>query len=158
MPTDGSADLVVTFDCLHDMTDPAGMVRAIRAALADDGTWLLVDIKAHDTYAENVERNPMASLMYGISVLELHELGAVRARRRRPRHARPVRGQGRAAGPATPASPGSARSTSTTRSTPSTRSARSVAQVGRDLLPEVGIGGVRGVEGHAVEDACRSGA
>jgi hypothetical protein len=51
------------------MTDPAGMVRAIRAALADDGTWLLVDIKAQDTYAENAERNPMASLMYGISVL-----------------------------------------------------------------------------------------
>ena len=69
MPTDGSADFVVTFDCLHDMTDPAGMVNAIRAALADDGTWLLVDIKAHDTFAENVERNPMASLMYGISVL-----------------------------------------------------------------------------------------
>jgi hypothetical protein len=69
MPTDGSADLVVTFDCLHDMTDPAGVVRAIRAALADDGTWLLVDIKAHDTYAENARRNPMASLMYGISVM-----------------------------------------------------------------------------------------
>ncbi len=69
MPTDGSADLVVTFDCLHDMTDPAGMTRAIRAALADDGTWLLVDIKAHDTYADNARRNPMASLMYGISVL-----------------------------------------------------------------------------------------
>ncbi len=69
MPADGSADLVVTFDCLHDMTDPAGMVRAIRAALADDGTWLLVDIKAHDTFAENVRRNPMASLMYGISVM-----------------------------------------------------------------------------------------
>lgn len=69
MPTDGSADLVTTFDCLHDMTDPAGMAAAIRAAIADDGTWLLVDIKAHDTFAENVERNPMASLMYGISVL-----------------------------------------------------------------------------------------
>ena len=69
MPTDGSADLVVTFDCLHDMTDPAAMVQAIRAALADDGTWLLVDIRAQDTFAENVERNPMASLMYGISVL-----------------------------------------------------------------------------------------
>jgi SAM-dependent methyltransferase len=69
MPADGSVDLVVTFDCLHDMTDPAGVVAAIRAALDEDGTWLLVDIKAHDTYAENVERNPMAGLMYGISVL-----------------------------------------------------------------------------------------
>ncbi|MEQ1786388.1 MAG: class I SAM-dependent methyltransferase [Acidimicrobiales bacterium] len=69
MPSDGSADLVVTFDCLHDMTDPAGVVKMIRAALADDGTWLLVDIKAQDTYAENVRHNPMASLMYGISVM-----------------------------------------------------------------------------------------
>ncbi len=69
MPADGSVDLVTTFDCLHDMTHPAAVVDAIRAALADDGTWLLADIKAHDTFAENARRNPMASLMYGISVL-----------------------------------------------------------------------------------------
>ena len=69
IPADGSTDLVTTFDCLHDMTDPEGMARVIRAALRDDGTWLLVDIKAQDTYAENVAKNPMASLMYGISVL-----------------------------------------------------------------------------------------
>jgi SAM-dependent methyltransferase len=75
LPADGSVDLVTTFDCLHDMTDPVGMVAAIRAALADDGTWLLVDIKAHDTYAENAERNPMASLMYGISVLSCMSSG-----------------------------------------------------------------------------------
>lgn len=69
IPDDGSCDLVTTFDCLHDMTDPAAMVRDIRAALRDDGTWLLVDIKACDTLAENVAKNPMAALMYGISVL-----------------------------------------------------------------------------------------
>jgi SAM-dependent methyltransferase len=69
MPADGSLGFVTTFDCLHDMTDPAGAVAAIRAALADDGTWLLADMKAHDTFAENVERNPMAAMMYGTSVL-----------------------------------------------------------------------------------------
>jgi SAM-dependent methyltransferase len=69
LPADGSADLVLTFDCIHDMTDPAGVASAIRGALADDGTWLLVDIKAQDTYAQNVAKNPMAPLMYGISVL-----------------------------------------------------------------------------------------
>jgi SAM-dependent methyltransferase len=69
LPGDGSADLVTTFDCLHDMTDPAGMAAAIRRSLAGDGTWLLVDIKAHDTFAENARQNPMAGLMYGISVL-----------------------------------------------------------------------------------------
>lgn len=69
LPADGSADLITTFDCIHDMTDPASVIRSIRAALDDDGTWLLVDIKAHDTFAANAARNPMASLMYGISVL-----------------------------------------------------------------------------------------
>ena len=69
LPDDGSVGFVTTFDCIHDMTDPASVIAAIRAALAPDGTWMLVDIKALDTYAENVERNPMASLMYGISVM-----------------------------------------------------------------------------------------
>ncbi len=69
MPADGSCDLVTTFDCIHDMTRPQEMMESIRAAIADDGTWLLVDIKGRDTFAENVEKNPMAALMYGISVL-----------------------------------------------------------------------------------------
>jgi len=69
LPADHSVDLVTTFDCIHDMTDPDGVAVAIRGAISDDGTWLLVDIKAHDTFAENARRNPMASLMYGISVL-----------------------------------------------------------------------------------------
>jgi 2-polyprenyl-3-methyl-5-hydroxy-6-metoxy-1,4-benzoquinol methylase len=69
LPADGSVGFVTTFDCIHDMTDPASVIGAIRAALAADGTWLLVDIKALDTYAENATRNPMAALMYGISVL-----------------------------------------------------------------------------------------
>jgi len=69
MPTDGSCDVVTTFDCIHDMTRPQEMMHSIRSAIADDGTWLLVDIKGRDSFAENVEKNPMASLMYGISVL-----------------------------------------------------------------------------------------
>ncbi len=69
MPADHSADFVTTFDCIHDMTHPFEMMESIRAALADDGTWLLVDIKALDTFEQNVRKNPMAALMYGISVL-----------------------------------------------------------------------------------------
>ena len=45
------------------------MIAAIRKAVADDGTWLLVDIKALDTFEQNARKNPMASLMYGVSVL-----------------------------------------------------------------------------------------
>jgi 2-polyprenyl-3-methyl-5-hydroxy-6-metoxy-1,4-benzoquinol methylase len=69
LPTDHSVDVVTTFDCLHDMTHPQLMVESIRSAIADDGTWLLVDIKALDTFEQNARKNPMASLMYGISVL-----------------------------------------------------------------------------------------
>ena len=69
LPSAGDVDLITTFDCIHDMTRPQQMMEAIRSALADDGTWLLVDIKARDTFAENALKNPMASMMYGISVL-----------------------------------------------------------------------------------------
>ena len=69
LPADGAFDLITTFDCLHDMTDPVSVIEAIRAALAEDGVWLLADIKAKETYEENVERNPMAALLYGTSVL-----------------------------------------------------------------------------------------
>ena len=69
MPADHSVDLVTTFDCIHDMTHPQQVMEAIRASLADEGTWLLVDIKALDTFEQNVRKNPMASLMYGVSVL-----------------------------------------------------------------------------------------
>ena len=69
MPSDHSVDLVTTFDCMHDMTHPQQMMESIRDAIGDNGTWLLVDIKALDTFEQNVRKNPMASLMYGISVL-----------------------------------------------------------------------------------------
>jgi 2-polyprenyl-3-methyl-5-hydroxy-6-metoxy-1,4-benzoquinol methylase len=62
-------DLICTFDCIHDMTQPTEMMRTIRESLKDDGTWLLVDIKAHDSLEMNVTKNPMASLLYGVSVL-----------------------------------------------------------------------------------------
>lgn len=67
--TDGSYDFICTFDCIHDMTHPTEMMRTIRGALKDTGRWLLVDIKAHDTLELNVTKNPMAPLLYGISVL-----------------------------------------------------------------------------------------
>jgi SAM-dependent methyltransferase len=69
LPRDHSLDLVCTFDCVHDMAHPQAVIEAIHASLKPDGTWLLVDIKALDTFEENARKNPMASLMYGISVL-----------------------------------------------------------------------------------------
>lgn len=69
LPSDASLAFVTTFDCLHDMTDPAGMARRIRAAIAPDGVWLVAEIRALPTYEENVARNPMTPMMYGVSVL-----------------------------------------------------------------------------------------
>jgi 2-polyprenyl-3-methyl-5-hydroxy-6-metoxy-1,4-benzoquinol methylase len=69
LPGDGSFSFVTTFDCLHDMADPALAMASIRQAIHDDGHWLIADIKAHESYEENVERNPMAPMMYGASVV-----------------------------------------------------------------------------------------
>ncbi|HDH26862.1 MAG TPA: class I SAM-dependent methyltransferase [Actinobacteria bacterium] len=69
LPASGDFDFVMAFDCLHDMADPRGAARSIREAIADDGVWLITDIKARDTFAENVAENPMAALMYGFSML-----------------------------------------------------------------------------------------
>ena len=69
LPVDGRYGLITTFDCIHDMTHPTEMIKSIRKALSNDGTWLLVDIKALDTLEQNLAKNPMAALMYGISVL-----------------------------------------------------------------------------------------
>jgi 2-polyprenyl-3-methyl-5-hydroxy-6-metoxy-1,4-benzoquinol methylase len=69
LPEDGGFAFILTFDCLHDMARPAEAMAQIRRAIAPDGSWLIADIKAHETYDENVERNPMAAMMYGTSVL-----------------------------------------------------------------------------------------
>jgi SAM-dependent methyltransferase len=69
LPADGRFDMVCMFDVLHDTTDPAAMATAIRRAVSDDGTWLLFDVKARATVAENLEKIPLAALMYGSSVL-----------------------------------------------------------------------------------------
>jgi 2-polyprenyl-3-methyl-5-hydroxy-6-metoxy-1,4-benzoquinol methylase len=60
-------DFVLTFDCLHDMTRPDRVMRAIRGGIKDDGTWLIKDIKCHAVFEKNM-RNPMLAMMYGFSV------------------------------------------------------------------------------------------
>ena len=69
MATDNSINFITTFDCIHDMTHPLQMMQSIRQAISDDGTWLLVDIKAHDSFTMNATKNPMAALLYGVSVM-----------------------------------------------------------------------------------------
>ena len=58
-------DLVCIFDALHDMGDPPGAARHIRQALADDGTWLLVEPMAGEQLTDNV--NPVGRIFYAAS-------------------------------------------------------------------------------------------
>ena len=68
LPSDASSDSL-TWDCVHDMTDPAGAMRSIRAAIKPDGTWLIVDINGMPTPEENYP-HPLSGLLYSISVLD----------------------------------------------------------------------------------------
>lgn len=60
-------DLVTCFDCLHDMGDPAGAAKEIRAALKPDGTWMVVEPMAGDRLEDNL--NPVGRLYYAGSAL-----------------------------------------------------------------------------------------
>ena len=60
-------DLVTTFDALHDMGDPVGAARHVREALADDGTWMIVEPMAGDRLEDNL--NPVGRTYYGFSTL-----------------------------------------------------------------------------------------
>jgi SAM-dependent methyltransferase len=60
-------DLVCVFDALHDMGDPVGAAAHVRATLAEDGTWLLVEPYAGDTVADNL--NPVGRVYYNASTL-----------------------------------------------------------------------------------------
>ncbi len=67
LPAEPPFDLVITFDCIHDMTHPAGAIAAIRRALADDGTWLVKDIRSSPRFVDNLA-NPVLAMLYGFSV------------------------------------------------------------------------------------------
>ena len=60
-------DLITAFDCLHDMGHPTRAAAHIRRALADDGTFLLVEPAAADDLAGNL--NPVGRLYYAFSTL-----------------------------------------------------------------------------------------
>ncbi len=67
LPADPVYDLILTFDCIHDMTRPDLAIAAIRRAIKDDGTWLVKDIRSAPDFADNM-KNPMLAMMYASSV------------------------------------------------------------------------------------------
>lgn len=60
-------DLVTSFESLHEMSDPRGAARRIRAALGSDGVWLLVEPFAADRLEDDV--GPWGRLTSSMSVL-----------------------------------------------------------------------------------------
>jgi len=67
LPAGSNYSLVITFDCLHDMTRPDAAASAIREGIAGDGTWLVKEVRCADTWAGN-RRNPMLAMFLGFSV------------------------------------------------------------------------------------------
>lgn len=68
VPAGAGYSLVLTFDCLHDMTHPDEAAAAIRRAIADDGTWLVKEIRCAENWAGNT-KNPMLAMFLGFSVM-----------------------------------------------------------------------------------------
>lgn len=60
-------DLVTSLDCLHDMGDPVGAARHVRASLADTGMWMIVEPNAADRLEDNL--NPVGRIFYSASTL-----------------------------------------------------------------------------------------
>jgi ubiquinone/menaquinone biosynthesis C-methylase UbiE len=58
-------DFITTFDCLHDMCDPLSAAKHIRSAIADDGTWMVVEPAAGDDVTGNL--NPVGRVYYNFS-------------------------------------------------------------------------------------------
>jgi 2-polyprenyl-3-methyl-5-hydroxy-6-metoxy-1,4-benzoquinol methylase len=67
LPAETGYDLILSFDCLHDMAHPGRAASAIRRAIADDGTWLIREIKSSGDWHQD-QRIPLLALMYGSSV------------------------------------------------------------------------------------------
>src|SRR6266850_1197938 len=63
----GKYDLITMFDCLHDMGDPVGALKHIRAALKPNGSLMIVEPMAGDSLKDNL--NPIGRLYYSASTM-----------------------------------------------------------------------------------------
>ena len=63
----GPAELIVTLDVLHDLPRPQQAVAAARRNVADDGWWLVADIKGRGDLEAN-RKIPLLPYMYAMSV------------------------------------------------------------------------------------------
>jgi hypothetical protein len=66
-PPEPLYDLILTFDCLHDMSHPDRVAKAIRRAIRPDRVWLIKEIRSTGRWQDDI-RNPVLALAYGYSV------------------------------------------------------------------------------------------
>jgi len=68
----GEYDLVVAFECIHDVADPVGVLRSMRRAAGDDGAVVVMDERAGDSFADPSD---VEGLLYGFSLLHCLPVG-----------------------------------------------------------------------------------
>ncbi len=67
IPRDRAYELICSFDCIHDMVDPLGALKAIHAVLAPDGVYIWSEPNCSHEAHEN--RNPVGRTFHAISPL-----------------------------------------------------------------------------------------
>lgn len=60
--------LITAFDVIHDMAQPAKVLKLIADSLQPDGTFLMVDLAASSHLHENLD-NPLGSWLYTTSCM-----------------------------------------------------------------------------------------
>lgn len=63
----GNVGLIMAFDCLHDMPHPQEAAGAAWRALADDGVFLVKEIRSTGDFSRD-RRNPLLPMLYGFSI------------------------------------------------------------------------------------------
>ncbi len=65
LPKDRNYDLILAFDCIHDMADPVGTLKGIRGTLTKDGIFFWVEPTGSHDPVEN--RNPIGKMRATLS-------------------------------------------------------------------------------------------
>ena len=68
LTTDGPVAFATAFECVHDMARPVEVLRAVRAALDDEGTMLVVDERTKEAFSG--EPDELEAYFYGWSVFD----------------------------------------------------------------------------------------
>ncbi len=64
----GKYGLITAFDVIHDIAQPAGILQSIADSLAEDGTFLMVDLAASSELKDNVN-HPFGTWLYTTSCM-----------------------------------------------------------------------------------------